>query len=43
MSKEEKYDLIVKIWTEHFESGDIEYLRNGFKAIGEVDDIIRNE
>ena len=44
MTKEEKYDLIVKIWMEYFtDRGDIDYLRNGYSAIGEVDDIIRNE
>ena len=44
MTKEEKYDLIVKIWMECFtDRGDIDYLRNGYSAIGEVDDIIRNE
>ena len=44
MTKEEKYDLIVKIWTEYFvDSGDIDYLRSGYSVIGEVDDIIRDE
>ncbi len=43
MTKDEKYDLIVKVWTDYFDDpDDIEWLRNGYRAIGEVDDIIRD-
>lgn len=44
MTKEEKLDLIVKLWTEYFtDPGDVEYLAGGFRVIGEVDEIIKTE